>query len=802
MGTPQQLGLTESSFEVLVPAELIEAPDAMRQGHVVLLVSTAPTSNPARIRDLPYAPHDYPGDPNAFGLWQRPWPGLDLIKQSLYTDPATEPYYVVQGFIVPRTSFQPLVSSVERDRELRQAMVLLVNSIYDHAQQPHPQYGACICGTSFGGLTAMATVALWPDEFQSGISLAFNPSLRNTPDDQEMYNFLCSGLGLGASGAGYTMRSAVDWNIFAQVEGVTFTSLSIVNRLFSPMPQQPPVTTPGLLRPFTFMAADEDPVTHGQDWMHLVGDSNTSGFAEPYSQRRSFTDMGNTWDVDFLVLGKTCHGGVFPNLAEPYDFPGESVPHHSTVDALWRMVHKAYEESSRPLSPLLPVNKRRDGKSPDLETLNPNDKVFARDDRRSAPSVGSLSLSEATDSQGWHRFGQGTWPGANGSMKVVTLPGDTRASIFVGSADGIVTRYQMVPTSLPGGAAIQPLVKQGESSPSLGWAVYGLDVGDLNGGNYPEVVVATYRSIFVLDPMHLEAAPLYSLDLPDWQQSQPQRLQIAEMFNGNGSPEIVFRSVYGRIVVLGISGGQLTVIGEHREPGVQDLVVGGPGLPNLPANSSFTSGYLAALGTRARGRVGTRFHRDAFERYRAPGGRVGAAVRGAFGPRAVRGVAARDAELGRTARGWLDPDLRQLAQRGRRVRQPGRGVRRAGQRRRRQIPHQVQRAECPLPDGSVPGDHGPVAGPIRDPVQRLPGRVGGRQRHRTRHEEPARFLAGPADHAGCARTCGGEHRRGRRGRRRDLDGQRAVDVVRARGPDHGGHRDRVHARRAGRRGER
>ncbi len=588
--TQQQMPLTGSSFEIIVPRAFVDMPDPAKRDDVVLLIPTKETSDPERKADIPYAPNDYPGDPNQFGLWTPGWPGTSLMDEFRTS---SDSFYLATGYIVPRTAFQPLVFSIERDRELREAMQLELNDLCSNPPQSIPprsmpsNYATCICGSSFGGLSAMAAVMLWPDEFQSGVAAAFDASLRDTPDNQLMLDFLTGGVGLGASGSGYTLRSAVDWTIFAQLEGIDYPSLSLVNRMYPPSASQNPAPPGfGLLRPFALMVADEDVVAQGQDWMNVV--NGTTGFAQPYFQQHTFTNLvtNETWRVDFFVLGKTCHGGDYPGLAEPFYLPGDPMNYYDINKVAALMIRKAYEQRLRVLPPLSLADRLRQ-KSDDLFTLNPNDIAFNRPRARTAPSIGNPPLLvEATDQQGWHRFGHGAWPGAEESMKVVKLNGQSRVSIFVGSADGIVTRYQMDPNVWPGH---EPLVKQATSE-SLGWAVYGLDVGDVTGDGKPDVVAAAYRRIVVLDAKALGdtlVGPL-QLDLPDWEDSEPQRIQIADVVSGNNMNEIVCRTLHGRILILGVSNGQLTILGEHSEAGVQDLAVG-PAVP-LQSDQVYSTG--------------------------------------------------------------------------------------------------------------------------------------------------------------------------------------------------------------------
>src|SRR5690606_6731120 len=96
--------------------------------------------------------------------------------------------------------------------------------------------------------------------------------------------------------------------------------LSMLNRAYTTGPA--PALVPGIRRPMVFLCADEDPVTHSQDWLRAF--AGTNGHEQPYNARRTFTEGGHSWNVDVVVMGKACHGGEQGALAEGFAFPGET----------------------------------------------------------------------------------------------------------------------------------------------------------------------------------------------------------------------------------------------------------------------------------------------------------------------------------------------------------------------------------------------------------------------------------------------------------------------------------------------
>jgi hypothetical protein len=240
-----------SSFEILVHNDFYQNP--LSRPHVVIVLTTAETRGSAVASQDQFNPHVYPGDPSPsrLGLWDWPFPGGPGLVQHFY--PSGYDFHVVFAHIVPRTSGRPLVFSVQRLRQLRHAVMLKLNQ---HAGQTLT-YTTCVSGSSFGGLTTQVALLLHPDEFHAGLAYSFSGSLRAVPNDHASYDLITAGLGLGQSGAGYSLRDAIDFSIYDRTAATDYTSLSFVNR----------VARGEAKRSFLFMVSDEDGVTHGNDWI-------------------------------------------------------------------------------------------------------------------------------------------------------------------------------------------------------------------------------------------------------------------------------------------------------------------------------------------------------------------------------------------------------------------------------------------------------------------------------------------------------------------------------------------------------
>ncbi|MEM7201716.1 MAG: hypothetical protein AAF628_15715 [Planctomycetota bacterium] len=480
---------------------------------------------------------------------------------------------------------------MQRFRQLRYIVVdRLVNDFgYDPSK-----IGFLVTGASFGGAVAQYLPLLYPDEFHGGVNSAFPPNLRTVWNDHDSYDFFTSNLGRLASGFTPAPWDFMDFSIYCRTEATDYTSLSLTNRVAL----NRELGGGHILRPLFFLAGDVDTVTHANDWVQHLDPSLQS----PNNLRSGKVQMQGMFqaDVYWSVVGKSCHGdGAFgePVYIHPHTAGTcQGSQCHELREAVYLMVDKARDQIDISIAERPP---KVVPKANTLATLDPHDHVLARNAVRQVP--GSTKPGLLTESTSFQRLGNGLWLGWNESLVV------RNQSIWTGSADGVITRFvRQIET--PG--VLEPLVAAARSQDalggdySLGYGVWALAVGEVDGSNPgEELVAAGYRRIAVFKADTLEL--VRSQDAPfgsphdAFVDSWPERISIADIESANAGNEIIFHTRQGKIIVMN---GQLQQLGWHGEAGVRELLVGpNPGV--LTPGTSFTKpvyamtarGHLARL---------------------------------------------------------------------------------------------------------------------------------------------------------------------------------------------------------------
>ncbi len=557
--------------------ELI-GPDPLPSGagrYAVVVFSVPPTHVPLDKPDQ--APFSYPGDASNYGLWSArdsstgnwfryPWPGIDRVVEHFRPGAGSRDYDVFGAYIVPAASHRPLVSTMQRYRQLRE---IVIRHLVDDLGYDATKIGFLVAGGSYGGLPAHLFPLLYPDEFHAGFDSAFHPSVRTVINDQDSYDFYSTALGRGNSGAGYTLADMTDFPIFCRIEGTDYKSLSLLNRLVL----NRDLGGGHVLRPVYLLSGDVDPVTHGNDWVKIVDPSATNLRFGRYTPISTALHPPHIW---WSVVGKACHGDNA--VGEPFTIfkTSGSITTHDVTDALWEMVPEARKQIDVTITagmrppPLVPL-------AASLATLEPHDHVLARPARPDVPTAAGL-LQEVP---AFRRHGHGTYTGWKDSLVV------RGGSVYVGSADGVIHRFAR-DVIAPG--TLEPLREMAQSNDAgadfdIGYGAWALQVADVDGDAQDEVVAASYKRIAILDAstLALEAvadAP-FGQAAPAFEYAWPRRLQIAEINPANPGMEIVCTTLHGRLLVLDQN---LSVLAWHGEGGIRDLVVGPTPTPHLPSS--------------------------------------------------------------------------------------------------------------------------------------------------------------------------------------------------------------------------
>ncbi len=561
----------EASFELVAPAPALIGASQ----NVVVAIFTPPTFGTANPANFPQRPHAYPGNPNYHGLLggtNGDGAHVDSVERNLDTNPAG--YRVVGVEFAPRTSDRPMVTTMQRLRQVRRAAIQILSQ--PPYSIPVARLAFLVSGASFGGFTSALATVFYPDEFHASASGAYSGAQRSMPSDYDSFVFITSLLGLDQSGAGYQLRDAMEIPMWCNQEQTDFASVSFTNRWFRGHIQ----------RPVYFLIGDEDGVTHGTDWIPLLKRANrvTGDGSLLESGTMDVTNVfGKTVRVFWSVVSKTCHGGDRVNVFTVDDGVTQVETNDLAVplDLMIRVADTELRTNPGAFAITNALLGRKLQQQSTLPSLDPSRAALGHKGTRTG-ATGSL----LTEHPPFQRYGQGTWLGTNESLKVKPAAAGQPASVYVGSADGFVTRLEMQTLSV-GGTTIQPLVevqrtKKGNPPVpyALGHGTWGLDVGDVDSTRPGlELVVAAYDRIGIFDAVTLEW--ILEINLPSWEYTNPRKLQVANLVPG-ADEEIVFRTLHGHLVIMGRTPNtNYTILYDHAEGGIIDLAIGPTPTPRV-----------------------------------------------------------------------------------------------------------------------------------------------------------------------------------------------------------------------------
>jgi hypothetical protein len=540
----------ESSFEVFAPLEY----DPNRPVLVVVIGWSTQAGPPAAFGGR----FAYPGVRPTDGLvpidWNDLTPAVDAIRR-----PGPDPVLIhdrvppggpqlITIYMVTRTFGRPLTFASQRSVQAASVVDLMLGTspgdpVHGYLHPPgFPVFDTpvevprMIAGASFGGLTAQVLLQTHPDLFHGAFVGSFNSSLRQVMGEQFSYEYICRRTGTAARATALELADSLEWPFALRQRGFDYFNTSTTLRMRR-----------GELRgPVHFLIGDEDTVATGTDFLPLLSD--VRDYREQF--RHGVTRHG------FTVVDRRDHqAGLYETPYSPnvftYDIERAVAEMSGDVVALW----------SQPAPPA-PAIIADDGSE------DPYDKYLDVGLHTPyAPSSSDLLELDPGFGHGGRSDGQGLTLGLDESLRVHDVPvagGDPVRSIFVGSAEGVVTRF--VPVTVD--PSLPPEVHVAASSEPLGYGAWALAVGEVDASRTGhEVVVGVYRHIYVLDAVTLAIVRSVALG---FEHTRPRRMQIADVFPSLPGKEIVFVTFHGHLVVMDA---QLQVLCDLGEPGIQDFVV-------------------------------------------------------------------------------------------------------------------------------------------------------------------------------------------------------------------------------------
>ncbi|HLQ36645.1 MAG TPA: hypothetical protein VK348_02500, partial [Planctomycetota bacterium] len=355
-------------------------------------------------------------------------------------------------------------------------------------------------GASNGGLQASWAAQLYPNIVHGAFAEVINPSMERLLGEQEF------GYAVGCQ-SGFTPLSATfapvdmrNWGQFTWNRGLELYDLSLPRQLLRGQ----------IYRPFCQYIGDEDLTSTGTDWIRLsnpVGTFQQSGIA-PAPNNANWFNAGLAW----MSADKRCHESGF--VTNP--FTGQSTPNENDIihDLIPLVIaNRQHQIQTNQTTPSQPV--------PHVARVSPNEDLRGIDDPHEwylgrlgqtppTPQPGDILQRDDAFFNAVQPGAAGTWLGHKEARLILN------GKLYVGSADGIVSCFQvnMQDQHLP-------LQRQAVTSRALGHQAWGMAA--LSSG---ELIVATRRHLFKLDPNTPDLAVLATSSIIPFEIAKPYRLHV------------------------------------------------------------------------------------------------------------------------------------------------------------------------------------------------------------------------------------------------------------------------------------
>ncbi|MCU0867288.1 MAG: hypothetical protein MUC36_26190, partial [Planctomycetes bacterium] len=576
--------IDQAAFEIFKP----QVPPTPQQKIVICILCEATTRFPQQYDDRrPEWRNVYPGIFSPDGLVRRERFGANppdatqflanrdpyQVERPLqlsyyrawYQQPQPQPFWPILAYSVLSVAGRQTTLNEQRHLQLLAAIKALLQETSERnpLQNGQPNFQGLtpqeieqrvvvvFAGASNGGHQAHWSALRHPRTIHGSFSEVISPSIQRLYGEHDLGHALSRITGGPFSGATVTESDFLNWNQYCWSFGAECHDLSYP-RLF---------TQKRTYRPAYFGVGDEDITSTGTDWKRLLGGSVTAESGEqsppagPSQVPSALVDSAHN-TIAWAIAENGCHQTAVAPITDPYSGqPGVYEPDAIAMQLMAKAVaQRSVELGLGTLPPLVVVPTDRTASDADQfrGIDDPHEWHLGRglDGPPSSPAV-------LQSDQVFFDAVQPDTAGANPGRREAMLIADQK--VFVGSADGYVSAFQVDTTSSL--AQRQRLVRTGQSV-RLGNQAYAMAFLPPSS-----LVVGTRRHLYKLSMADLSVQQFVVLP---WEVSQPHHMKVADVLPNHDGPEIVFASVHGGLVFYGTN---LQPLFEWPEPGIHDFVI-------------------------------------------------------------------------------------------------------------------------------------------------------------------------------------------------------------------------------------
>jgi hypothetical protein len=464
----------------------------------------------------------------------------------------SENYWPIEGYPVLSVSHRSTTLNEQRYMQLLRSIKLLL-TVSDARNPIHPlvltqqqveqQVVVAFAGGSNGGMQSSLACLRHPRLVHGAYASAINPSYQRLYAEFDLERALSCLTGSGMGPIECTEDDFLTWNQYVWGHGLEMHDMSVLRHFFSGT----------AYRPFCFVVGDEDITSTGTNWIRIADGASWQASGERTSPS-PFGGSNHTfaWTAGTLARHQTHFG--------PATNPYSGATEFWTLDIMkdfWPRVIAQRQATAGPSSVIPALLHEPRTAAQQLRGLDdPQEWWLGRPfDPPVSPAPGGELVADTVWNNAVNPGSSGCMPGGKEAMFIR----DNR--VYVGSADGLVSRFFVAPTSQFGGK--QPLLRDAQSV-KLGHACFALAPAGA-GGAFSSVVAGTRRHLHLLDKNTLAVQSTVQLA---WEVAEPHHLICADVLPGHAGNEIVCATIHGGVCFFDLA---LNPIFEWPEPGVHDL---------------------------------------------------------------------------------------------------------------------------------------------------------------------------------------------------------------------------------------